>query len=270
MTRRRLLPAALMIASAFGLTIAIPRAFADHHVPAPGHAVAPTVHVLAIGYVEPIEGREFIPGKSPDGARRVAGTIVLIEAHDALIVGDPGMVTHQQVITDALAEHGYQPGDVTHVFVSHHHPDHTLNVGMFPNAAVVDGVATYRGDLIEDHPSTHAIAPGVLVTQTPGHTVEDATLLATTPMGMVAFTHLWWDENQQPEVDPIAEAPDQLTEQRRRILNLADIIIPGHGRPFVNPDGPRKLDPTTDLSAMIPTDSDTPAASHATTQPATD
>ncbi|MEM0913383.1 MAG: MBL fold metallo-hydrolase [Planctomycetota bacterium] len=225
---------------------------ADHHIPAPGTTKKPTVKVLAVGYVEPIEGREFIPNKSPDGARRVAGAVVLVEAHDAVIVGDPGMVTHQQVIADALADRGYQPGDVTHVFVSHHHPDHTINIGMFPNAAAVDGVATYRGDIIEDHPSTHPIAPGVMVTQTPGHTVEDATLLAATPMGMVAFTHLWWDEHQQPEVDPIAEAPDQLKEQRERIPRVADIVIPAHGRPFINPDGPAKLAVDTDLSEMLP------------------
>ena len=40
---------------------------------------------------------------------------------------------------------------MTHVFLSHHHPDHTMNVALFPNAEVVDFWARYRDDLWLDH-----------------------------------------------------------------------------------------------------------------------
>ena len=54
-------------------------------------------------------------------------------------------------VTDALAGHGLTLGDVTHVFVTHHHMDHTRKVGMFPTARVVDVDSVYDGSLWLDH-----------------------------------------------------------------------------------------------------------------------
>src|SRR5215510_245657 len=97
-----------------------------------------TVTVLIEGYVNAIEGRQFIPGVAADGARHVAGTVVLIRGEQAIIVVDPGMVTDRALIVAALAKEGVSPQEVTHVFVSHYHPDHTVNIALFPNAEVVD------------------------------------------------------------------------------------------------------------------------------------
>ncbi|MEO1006995.1 MAG: MBL fold metallo-hydrolase [Planctomycetota bacterium] len=194
----------------------------------------PRVVVLAHGYVEPIEGRNPIPG-SDDGARRVASTVVLIEAAGAVIVADPGMVADRAIIVDALRAEGILPRDVTHVFISHHHPDHTLNAAMFPRAAVVDFWGVYQDDLWEDHPDHFEIAPGVRVVRTPGHTHEDASLLIEASDGTYAITHLWWNEQMQPEVDPLAEDAEAMEVHRDMILREADWIIPGHGRMFRNP-----------------------------------
>src|SRR6266850_1152079 len=81
-----------------------------------------TVTVLVEGYIKAIEGRQLIPGISADGARHVAGTIGLIRGDNVIIVADPGMVADQALIVDALAKEGIAPHEVTHVFVSHHHP----------------------------------------------------------------------------------------------------------------------------------------------------
>jgi hypothetical protein len=62
-----------------------------------------TVTVLVEGYSKAIEGRQLIPGvSSADGARYVAGTIVLVRGANAIIVADPGMVTDRALIVDAL------------------------------------------------------------------------------------------------------------------------------------------------------------------------
>ena len=36
-------------------------------------------------------------------------------------------------------------------YVRHHHPDHTMNIALFPNAEVVDFWARYINDLWLDH-----------------------------------------------------------------------------------------------------------------------
>ena len=51
---------------------------------------------------------------------------------------DPGMVARRSLITDPLLALGVALEAVTHVALSHHHPDHTMNVALFPNAEVVD------------------------------------------------------------------------------------------------------------------------------------
>jgi glyoxylase-like metal-dependent hydrolase (beta-lactamase superfamily II) len=194
-----------------------------------------TVTVLIEGYVKAIEGRQLIPGVSADGARHVAGTIVLIRGDNVIIVADPGMVTDRALIVDALAHEGIAPHEVTHVFVSHHHPDHTVNVALFPNAEVVDFWAVYKGDLWRDHADGYAIAPGITVLRTPGHTEEDASLVVETAEGTYVLTHLWWLDDMTPETDPIAWKQEALDASRAKVVAIADWIIPGHGRAFRNP-----------------------------------
>src|ERR1017187_8426901 len=61
-------------------------------------------------------------------ADRVAGTVSLIRDGDHVIVVDPGMVPSRAAILDPLEELGISPLDITDVVLSHHHPDHTVNI----------------------------------------------------------------------------------------------------------------------------------------------
>lgn len=193
-----------------------------------------TVTVLIEGYVKAIEGRQLIPGATEDGARNVAGTVTLIQDDHAIVVTDPGMVTERTLIVDALKKEGISPENVTHVFISHHHPDHTVNIALFPNAEVVDFWATYKGDLWQDHAAEYDIVPGITVLRTPGHTEEDASLIVRTDAGTYVLTHLWWLEDMTPEIDPLAWDQGKLEASRTKILAIADWIIPGHGKMFKN------------------------------------
>src|SRR3984957_11375407 len=69
---------------------------------------------------------------------RVAGTVSLIRDSDRVIVVDPGMVPSRSVILDPLAAFGVAPEDVTDVVLSHHHPDHTVNIALFGEVPVHD------------------------------------------------------------------------------------------------------------------------------------
>ena len=46
---------------------------------------------------------------------------------------------------------------------------------------------------------------------------------------MYAMTHLWWNPDRTPEIDPYADDQAVLEANRERILGIADIVIPGHG-----------------------------------------
>jgi glyoxylase-like metal-dependent hydrolase (beta-lactamase superfamily II) len=176
------------------------------------------VHVIHVGYL----------------GDRVGSTVGFVRDEGALIVIDPGLVPARAAILDPLVSLGVRPDDVTDVLISHHHPDHTLNVALFPNARLHDHWAWYRDDEWVSRPAEgFALAPSTRLIETPGHTPQDITTLVDTEDGVVAFTHLWWTASV-PVEDPYATDPQLLHGNRRRVLELPGLvrIVPGHGAPF--------------------------------------
>lgn len=169
---------------------------------------------------------------------RVAGTVSLLRDGEVIAIVDPGMVPDRAAILDPLAARGLTPGDVTDVVLSHHHPDHTMNVALFPVARVHDHWAVYDDDRWIDRAAEGAeLSPSIRFIETPGHTPQDITTLVDTDDGLVALTHLWW--NREVVGDPRAWDLDKLHEGRRRVLELATRIVPGHGPAFdVDPSVP--------------------------------
>jgi glyoxylase-like metal-dependent hydrolase (beta-lactamase superfamily II) len=163
---------------------------------------------------------------------RVAGTVSLIRDGDRLIVVDPGMVPSRSAILDPLEELGLSPEDVTDIVLSHHHPDHTVNIALFGEIPVHDFQAVYTRDHWDSRPADgFQITRAVRLLATPGHTPQDLSVLVGTPEEIVALTHLWWRADG-PAEDPYA--PDQavLRVQRQRVLALASRVVPGHGPAF--------------------------------------
>jgi glyoxylase-like metal-dependent hydrolase (beta-lactamase superfamily II) len=180
------------------------------------------IHILCEGYVRETEDE-----------LRVGSTVAYVEDGDVRVVIDPGMVAGRESILAPLASIGRSAADVTDVVLSHHHPDHTINVALFPGARVHDFAAVYEGDLwIDRQADGFQISPNVSLIHTPGHTSEDITTLVRTDEGLVAFTHLWWAADG-PAEDPYAPDREQLRANRERVLALASIVVPGHGASFV-------------------------------------
>jgi glyoxylase-like metal-dependent hydrolase (beta-lactamase superfamily II) len=179
-----------------------------------------SVHLLHAGYIR-------------EEGSRVGSSVSLVRDGEALIVVDPGLAADRALILDPLAALGVGPDEVTHVFLSHHHPDHTINIALFPNVEVVDFWARYVRDQWLDHDGDgYRLASRSQLWLTPGHTEEDASLVVQADDGTYVFTHAWWRSDRTPEVDPIAPDQSVLDQSRARILGVADIVVPGHGEPF--------------------------------------
>ncbi len=170
----------------------------------------------------------------------MAGTVSLIRDGDKVIVVDPGMVPERTAILDPLAALGVSPEQVTDVVISHHHPDHTVNIALFGEVPVHDFQAVYTGDLFDRRSCDGVeLTSSVRLLFTPGHTPQDLTVLVGTPSGVRALTHLWWTSDG-PEEDPFAPDREVLRAQRERVLGLADVVVPGHGPSFTpTSDTPR-------------------------------
>lgn len=179
------------------------------------------VHILTVGYA----------------GERVASTVTLIDDGGHLTIIDPGMVASRAGILDPLAALGHDVDDVADVVFSHHHPDHTLNAALFPQARFHDHWAIYRDDTWTDGAAEgRVVSPHVSLIATPGHTLEDISTVVESAEGRVVFTHASWTADG-PAVDPLAVDPAAITASRRRILDLSPIlVVPGHG-PAFRPDG---------------------------------
>src|ERR1051326_8644607 len=80
------------------------------------------VHILFNGYV---------------GAH-VASTVSFVRDGDVRAIIDPGMVPNAASILAPLITLDETATGITDVIFSHHHPDHTLNAALFPNARFHD------------------------------------------------------------------------------------------------------------------------------------
>jgi glyoxylase-like metal-dependent hydrolase (beta-lactamase superfamily II) len=162
----------------------------------------------------------------------VAGTVSLIRDADRVVIVDPGMVADRELILRPMRDLGLRPDDVTDVVVSHHHLDHTVNIALFPTVPVHDFQWIVDADVITRRPAegTH-LTPSIRLHATPGHTPQDLTTLVGTADDVVALTHLWWTD-EGPADDPYSLDREQLRQQRERVLELATLIVPGHGAPF--------------------------------------
>src|SRR5260370_2497980 len=130
------------------------------------------VHILFTGYAQDSE----TPAVS-----RVASTIGFVRDGAIRVIIDPGMTPDQNAILAPLAALGESPLSITDVVFSHHHPDHTLNAALFPNARFHDYWAIYHGDTWEDRPADrYEISPSIRLIETPGHPPQDITTLVAT------------------------------------------------------------------------------------------
>jgi glyoxylase-like metal-dependent hydrolase (beta-lactamase superfamily II) len=163
---------------------------------------------------------------------RVASTVSFVRDGDVRLIVDPGMVPEPASILSPLERLVGPAESITDVVFSHHHPDHTLNAALFRRARVHDFWAIYKGDVWQDRPAEgFVLSPSIRFIETPGHTPQDITTMVTTADGIVACTHLWWSA-EGPFEDPLASDPPALHRNRARVLEVAALIVPGHGPPF--------------------------------------
>jgi len=154
---------------------------------------------------------------------------------------------------EALKRHGINPADVSHVIVTHLHPDHYDYFDAFPNARFVVNQREYeettgkrgggRNRLAADvrkalkkRPNAlqladdEEIVPGVRVFGLGCHTPGSQGVLVRTWMGPVVITGDVVYKYDNIEKDRPTRSPDEhvCREAMARIRSLADIVLPAH------------------------------------------
>ena len=185
------------------------------------------ISILTVGRVASLEGGRL--RASPTAAPGSTRTLV-----------DPGADRNGLIF--GLSRKGLRPEDLDLIFVTHTHLDHILNLRLFPEVDVCDLNYIHRGD--EEIPYGKLV-PGtkVEVLPTPGHSPNHASLLVPVDgeVWLVAGDLFWWHNDAVQKIDresllaledDFASDPVALRSSRIVALDRADVVIPGHGRPF--------------------------------------
>ncbi|MFH1207587.1 MAG: MBL fold metallo-hydrolase [Patescibacteria group bacterium] len=165
---------------------------------------------------------------------QASSSAVLVIDKEVKVVVDPGI--NRETLAAGLQKEGLKPEDINFVMITHYHPDHSYGAAWFPQAVLLDYKYRYKSDIVEQH---DGFVPGteLAIMHTPGHAPEHCSLAVPTENGMViaAGDVFWWPDGVKQTLDinyPDEYAQDAvaLQESRKKILKLADVIIPGHGQ----------------------------------------
>jgi len=169
-------------------------------------------------------------------------TTTLIKENDLNIIVDPGM--NRGLLLESLKKEKLSVKDINYVILTHTHIDHCLLAGIFEKAIILDDSNIYTFDgKIKEHegkiPETD-----IRIIKTPGHDqFHCAVVVDTEDLGkvVVAADVIWWADNEEQKTDresvmshkdPYMKNEKQLMESRNTILEIADYVIPGHGKMF--------------------------------------
>jgi len=188
------------------------------------------VKVLVEGYAQEHEDFE-----------KVSPSVVLIETDRFKIIVDPGF--NRKELLDSLERENLRTDQIDFVILTHTHLDHSILAGIFENAVILDsGDQFLQNGIIKRQ--ENSMFEGIEIIPTPGHDQFHCSILIKTEnMGniLIAGDVFWWLDAYEPEKDfesllnlddPYMKDKVALIESRKKILEISDYIIPGHGKMF--------------------------------------
>lgn len=171
---------------------------------------------------------------------KASSTVTLIKSNKNIIV-DTGSFWDEKKIIDALSKEGLKPEEIDIVVLTHLHIDHTRNTNIFSNAVlyVKHSDAGTKWDI--NNITVEAveldnleIAKGVKIILTPGHfPFHVSVVVEIQEDGIIVVAG-----DAVSKKEALGKIPypqwnnEEYLKSQKKILEIADFIIPGHGKMF--------------------------------------
>jgi glyoxylase-like metal-dependent hydrolase (beta-lactamase superfamily II) len=176
--------------------------------------------------------------RNEDGSiLKADSTSVLVRSGDRIIVVDPSTKYLRPAVRTSFKQIGVFPKDVDTVILAHAHSDHTENLDLYRNAEVIihsgsdaeiPGAKVVNGEEIR-------ICQGVRMVHTPGHCPEHCSVFVDSDRHyVIAGDAVPLEDNLRKMIPPrLNTDPDLALQSIKNIRDYADVVIPGHGFPFM-------------------------------------
>lgn len=197
--------------------------------------------------------------------------VTYIETEDRKIIVDTGFEyetdtsdrnkeRNRKILVEAMSNFGLTPEDIDCVFITHWHRDHFGNIGVFKDAEIIvlKSLADHFGLDFRGVREGEAIADGVKIMATPGHTEHHASVVLQTEglvyresfglsgrisgigspcivlAGDAIVSYSYFLQNKFWDFNSDFFSAVKSRESVKRISAVADFVIPGHGGLFGN------------------------------------
>ncbi|HKM14183.1 MAG TPA: MBL fold metallo-hydrolase [Candidatus Methanomethylophilaceae archaeon] len=176
--------------------------------------------------------------KDNDGnVTKADSTSTLIRTEDGIIVVDPSTIFLKPIIKKSFKQLGVYPNEVSCVVLTHSHRDHIENLSMFPNATVYvhEGEDMQVPGAIIVTDAKFQLMPNIRLVHTPGHTKGSMSVFIKSEQKyVIAGDAIPTENNFRRMVPPATNYDKDLALQSiKMIKRYADVVIPGHGFPFM-------------------------------------
>jgi len=167
-------------------------------------------------------------------------TSTLIRAGGLNIVVDTSSKERQASIKTSFRQLGILPKDVNIVVLTHAHHDHCGNNDLFKKAKFyVRKEEGFNGDYVIQVSEDMEIAPGVRLMYTPGHTEGSMSVFVESDRKyVITGDAIPLEDNYKRMIPPgINCDPERAMQSIKSIVSCADVMVPGHGSPFLRQGG---------------------------------
>ncbi|MHB8106259.1 MAG: MBL fold metallo-hydrolase [Candidatus Cryosericum sp.] len=178
--------------------------------------------------------------REASGVWRVSSNVTLVQDDGCLILVDLGTPDRQPALSDALSSRGIKPDDIDAIVLTHLHLDHVGALGLFPGTSIIVPEGTAKGSRLRFcNPTTLHPSPHSFILRVAGHTTNDIALGLHGDDGTTTIVAGdLFPLDLDPDSPVTAISSNALTASRKRVLDLADVIVTGHG-PMIRVNHPR-------------------------------
>jgi glyoxylase-like metal-dependent hydrolase (beta-lactamase superfamily II) len=182
-----------------------------------------------------------------DGYSKDEESSMLANCTCTLIKGPPNIIIDTMTawdgnrIIEALSHNGINCNDINFVICTHGHSDHIGCNYLFPKATHIVGFCVSFENRFYainfKSGEEYIISDKIRVIPTPGHTLQDVSVIVDTGNSVVAITGDLFENEEDLSDDNIWKSAGSDSEHlqiinRKKILEIADYVVPGHGPMF--------------------------------------